>query len=165
MWVSSPSVVSEEAGRNDADPPVFNAAPLGCEPVYLDWGAVGPLHVYGDVVVPGATYKVQAVDLPCGIMDEEYYSPRLAITTSRWGDIVGRCDVIPCSPPDGLVNVATDVTAVVDKFMNRPSAPGKTRTDLAGAVPNSVVDIEDVVYVLDAFRGFDYPFEASEGCP
>jgi hypothetical protein len=166
VWVGAPSVVSEAAGRSDDVVPGFTAAPLGCEPVYLDWGAVGPVHVFGEVVVPQARYEVQAVDFACGVSDEGLFSPALSLSTARWGDAVGWCGVDPCTGPDGRVDITTDVTAVVDKFMNRAGAPSKTWTDLAGAVPNGLVDIEDVTHALDAFLGSGYPFvPAGEMCP
>jgi Zn-dependent metalloprotease len=166
LWVGAPSVVTEAAGRSDLEPPVFTAAPLGCEPVYVDWGAVGLVHVFGEVVVPGARYEVQAVDFACGVSDEGLFSPPLSLVTARWGDAVGWCGVDPCTAPDGRVDITTDVTAVIDKFTNRLGAPSKTRTDLAGAVPNGLVDIEDVVHALDAFLGSAYPFvSVGEVCP
>ena len=165
MWVDVPVNVTESPGSSGSSPaPTFKAARLTCSPVFRTWlNAV--IHVYDDEIIPGSLYVVQAVDLACGTADESSYSLPLTLTTSRWGDVAGRCDVRPCSPPDGRVDVTTDVTAVMDKFMNRPEAPSKTQTDLGGAVPDAVVDIADVMYALDAFLGRAYPFDAPHDCP
>jgi len=165
MWVGAPSSISEIADRLDEEPPVFTGARLACEPVFLDWSTLGTVDVFDDEIVPGAVYAVQAIDLACGQSAEAYYSAPLTLMTSRWGDLVGRCYVTPCTPPDGTVDMISDVTAVLDKFKNLPGAPTKARADLAGAVPNAIVDMADVALVLDAFRGFAYPFGSPEGCP
>ena len=62
-------------------------------------------------------------------------------------------------PPDGTVDVTTDVTAVLDKFKNLEGAPAKARSDIDPTRPDQIINMTDVTYVLDAFRGSDYPFE------
>ena len=88
------------------------------------------------------------------------------MTPARWGDVVKSCTTNPCCPPDGVVNVTTDVTAILDKFRNLPGAPIKARCDLAGVPPNDgVLDFKiailDVMWCLDAFIGSEYPFAPS----
>ena len=69
-------------------------------------------------------------------------------------------------PPDGTVDVTTDVTAVLDKFKNLEGAPARARSDIDPTRPDQIVNMTDVTYVLDAFRGSDYPFEpAPPPCP
>ncbi|UCC32670.1 MAG: S8 family serine peptidase, partial [Phycisphaerales bacterium] len=125
MWVGEPiTEVSENAGKIDpADAPgygTFWSARLSCgPPIYRDdWTTKSPLHVYSDAIVPGAEFEVQAIHETCDVIGEPNYSAPLAVTTSRWGDLVGHCAVIPCSPPDRLVGIPTDVTACLDKFKN-----------------------------------------------
>lgn len=163
MWVDSPTPCSEAAGKSDATPPTFMAAGLTCEPVFLDWGGVGTVHVSDTVIVPGGVYDVQAVDFACGVSAEEFYSDALPISTSRWGDLTGDCSTSPCTPPDGRVDFV-DIAAVVDKYRNLPSAPAKTRADVAPSVPDLKVDMVDVSQVLDAFRGNPYPFAVPTAC-
>ncbi|UCC29868.1 MAG: S8 family serine peptidase [Phycisphaerales bacterium] len=165
MWVGEPvTEVSENAGKIDpAEAPpgsgTFWSARLCCgPPIYRDdWSTKSPLHVYGDVIVPGATYEVQAIHETCDMVGEPNYSAPLVVTTSRWGDLVGHCAVIPCSPPDGVVGIPTDVTACLDKFKNLVGAVMKSRADVEPNLPDWLVNVSDVSYVLDAFRGFAYP--------
>ncbi len=165
MWVTQPLEISEIADRVDARPPVFTSVRLACRPVYRDWSTAGTVHVSDDEILPGAVYEVQAIDLACGESAEAYYSAPLVLTTSLWGDLTGRCDVTPCTPPDGVVDMTTDVTAVLDKFKNLPGALIKARADLGGAVPNRIIDMADVMYAIDAFCGLSYPFGNPRGCP
>ena len=160
MWVGEPREISENAGKTTPLPhPSFMNANLQCEPYCMDFGSVGVLHVTNDEIVPGAVYDVQAIDCDCEVDNEGDYSTPARITTSIWGDVVGTCAVIPCTPPNGVVGIPTDVTAVLDKFKNLEGAPIKARCDIEPARPDLLVNITDVMFVLDAFRGFDYPFE------
>ena len=70
------------------------------------------------------------------------------------------------SAPEGTIDVPTDMLAVIDKFINKFGAPSTARTDIAPALPDGRIDmIPDLVYVIDAFRGLPYPFDAPEPCP
>jgi hypothetical protein len=178
MWVGPPSIrLCENAGQawpTDAGCPpapgldsrICRAAELQCEPYYRYWISTEPVHVFSEAIVPGGTYNVQAIERACAIELEENYSTALPAVTSRWGDAVGNCATTPCTPPDGVVNITTDVTALLDKFKNLTGAPRKVRCDLEPAVPDHVINITDVTYSLDAFRGFDYPFvQLPDPCP
>ena len=176
MWVSEPREISENAGKVNHEPgwPDSMSANLQCTPYCMDWADVGLLHVTDDEIVPGAVYDVQAIDCACDFGNDADYSAPLTITTSKWGDLVGTCAVIPCTPPDGVVNMGTDVTACVDKFRNLEGAVLKSRADIEPNFPDWLVNIADVTYVLDAFRGFAYPaaqtppasgWPGPDGCP
>ncbi|UCC31164.1 MAG: hypothetical protein JSU86_02585 [Phycisphaerales bacterium] len=88
------------------------------------------------------------------------------MTMSPWGDLIRNCTTCPCGPADGTVGIPTDVTAVLDKFKNLapPTFPchavTKVRADLDWETPNQRIDISDVTFCLDAFRGFGYPPDA-----
>ncbi len=72
----------------------------------------------------------------------------------------------PCGPPDGKVDVATDVMSLFDKFANRPGALTKARSDLHPGVVDFRITIMDVVLALRAFTGQAYPFTPSlPPCP
>jgi hypothetical protein len=94
---------------------------------------------------------------------EESYSPALERYSGVWGDLVADCTTTPCGPPDGIVSVTTDVTAVLDKYKNLPDAVAKVRADLEGtpsgypAIPDQTINITDVTYCLGAFLGQAYP--------
>ena len=94
------------------------------------------------------------------------YSTPLTVETAAWGDVVRDCTATPCGPPDGTVGIATDVTALLDKFKNLTGAPIKARCDLEPSEPDMLINITDVTYGLDAFRGFGYPSAVvPETCP
>ena len=182
-WVGEPATYCENAGVVSPPCPTvipntdFVGADLGGAPHCMDWSTVGVLHVSDDDIVPNAVYDVQAIDCNCDFGNEANYSAALTITTSIWGDAVRNCAVYPCGPPDGTVGIPTDVTAILDKFKNLgpPLWPVpavlKSRADLDYNIPNRRVDISDVTFCLDAFRGFTYPplgpalWPGPDGCP
>jgi murein tripeptide amidase MpaA len=165
-WVGPPQAFCENAGQAEPPPEGCGPAPgqpsltlttatLQCDPHYMDWDAYGTIHVYHEYVVPEGTYWVETVVQGEG---GELSSPPLELDTSRWGDLVSNCTTTPCGAPDGQVGVSTDVTAVLDKFKNLHGAPSKARADMEPGMPDGLVNISDVTYVLEAFRGFAYPF-------
>ena len=135
----------------------FLAATLQCTPVYREWTADGVMHVFHEGLVPGGVYDVQIINLGCDTALEGGYSAPLRITTSSWGDVVENCSVVPCLPPDGSVDVTTDVTAILDKFKNLNNALITARADIEPQVPDQKINISDVTFALDAFRGRSYP--------
>ena len=176
MWVGPPSEYCENAGQVTPPPSgcgpapgldslTFVAATLQCEPYYTDWSTYGAVHIRDEAVIPDGTYHLQAIHEACNTAVEQDYSAPLAIDTSIWGDVVRNCIVTPCSPPDGTVGVTTDVTAILDKFKNLPGAITKARADLEPTLPDLKINIADVTYCLDAFRGFSYPFPGPSPCP
>ena len=82
-----------------------------------------------------------------------------------WGDVVENCSILPCAPPDGVVNITTDVTAILDKFRNLERSPSKARSDLEPLLLDQLINISDVTFSLDAFRGDEYPFAIPTPCP
>jgi len=177
MWVNTPKVVSEVSGLQppDATPPTFMAASATANPVYRDWDADGIVHVYSIDIVPGATYEIDALPEDCtGATTGGFYVEPSGISTCLWGDIVGDCAPTPCTAPNGIVDFL-DITAAVDKFRNVPDPPGKTvkaRADVASALedefegqPDLLVDYHDIGPIVDAFRGFAYPFPVPTQCP
>ncbi len=179
-WVGEPEQFCENAGQ-DSPPPggcgpapglpstTFMGAHRVCEPHFADWPAdVGSgvaLHVYGEDIVPGETYEVQAIGENCDPEIESNYSPALTVTMTLWGDVCGAFREGRWNPPDGSVDVTTDVAAMLDKFRNLAGAPIKARCDVDPELVQQIVDITDIDRVLDAFRGFPYPFDPpSSGC-
>ncbi len=170
MWVGAPRQVSENAGHIDPDGapgfPAFWTATLQCDPYYTDWSTYGTVQVYDEVIIPDGLYSVQTIDAVCDTAVEVNYSLPWWFATSTWGDIVRNCATTPCGPPDGVVGIATDVTAALDKFKNLPGAPIKARCDIEPAIPDQIITMPDVTAALDAFRGFGYSFEVpAEPCP
>jgi hypothetical protein len=161
MWVGEPADISEVAGKPDATLPTFKGAKLQSEPYFTDWGKLGLLHVYSNAIVPGATYTVQAIDKACDAPGEEDYSGPLSVATAKWGDAVGDNNQ---QPPNGTVNF-NDISSIVDKFKNLPSAPIKSRVDVAPDTPDRIIDFVDIPAVVDAFKGRPYPYDGPTGCP
>lgn len=164
FWVSRPLDVSEQAKRQDATPPTVRVARLVEEPVFRDWGSTGRIHVFGQAIIPGAAYKVEAITASCASLAAANFSLPHVLRTGRWGDVVGTCSVYGCSSPDGRVDAGSDAMMVLSKFANRPGSVSKIWTDLDPAAPDQQINIADLTRVLDAFRGAVYPFGGPPGC-
>ncbi len=169
-WVGTPQDVCEIAGKTDpADcigGPTFKAARLSCTPVFTDWTALGTVFLYGEAIAPDSTYSVQAIATPCDTASAapNNFSAPLALRTSIWGDIVVIGGTGEHLPPDSTVDVG-DMTAIIDAFANRANSVSKARADLQPAVPDRIISILDVSFVLDGFKGVDYPFSEPASCP
>ena len=167
MWVGQPQTYCENSGQRE--PPAegcgsapglsreFLASTLQCEPYYADWSQFETVHVFHEAIIPGGTYETQSINSACSAASETNYSAPLAMITSRWGDVVKDCSQIPCLPPDDSVDVTTDVTAILDKFKNSRNALITARADIEPQVPDQKINISDVTFALDAFRGRSYP--------
>jgi hypothetical protein len=169
LWLGEPAEVSENGGvvlpADAPSYPTFWAVALSCEPHFTDWGAYGTVYAYHQGVIPGGVYAAQVIESACALADEGNYSTPLEITTSGWCDVVSNCVMLPCGPPDGVVNITTDVTAIVDKFKNLPGSAMKSRCDVEPATPDLLINITDVGAAIEAFLGSRYPFETPPPCP
>ncbi|RME40369.1 MAG: hypothetical protein D6788_03430 [Planctomycetota bacterium] len=177
MWLGPPFQVCENSGQDTIDNPGACTPPpaptpltswysqLQCDPFYMDWSTIGaPINAIGEFIVPSGVYTVQVVADDCPVADETSFSDPLQITNPIWGDLVEDCAVQPCKPPNDDVGVTTDVTAVLDKFKNKPTGARKARADVEPGVVDFQINISDVTRTLDAFRGSPYPFGPS-GAP
>jgi hypothetical protein len=164
LWVGPSGDVSEISGKSDATPPTFKRSLLQTTWHCMDWGMVGTLHVTDSEIVPSGRYDVQAIECTADPSNEGNYSDPRPRYTSKWGDIVRDCSPTGCSAPDGTVNFV-DISCVVDKFKNLPSAPIKTRADVAPDVPDRIIDFVDIPSVVDAFKGLPYPYGGPDKCP
>ena len=170
QWLGPSTSVSESPGNVDPaeapGSPSFIAARLRCDPWYADWSALGTVHVFGRNIVPGGTYELREVNVQCALSDATALAAPLVMTTSKWGDTVSDCQTSPCGPPDGSVDVTTDIVSILNKFRALPGAPVKSRVDLEPDVPDLVINITDLTRALAAFRGAAYPFTPSPApCP
>lgn len=143
----------------------FWGAALQCDPYYGARSTYGTVQVHHDSIVPGGTHSRQSIGSGCDTGLEDNDSAQAELTTSLWGDIARNCIAKPCGPPDGVVNITTDVSAVVDKFRNLDGAPIKSRCDLEPGRPDLLINVSDATEVLDAFRGLGYPFPVPDPCP
>ncbi len=163
MWLGPPETISEGSDRlpspGDPDALTFTAAKLQCAPFAADWSALGTIHIYDEGIIPGGVYEIREVGAFCTLNDPANLSEPLTVGTGPWGDVVGNCITIPCSPPNGTIDVVFDGLAVLDKFRNRARfGVSKARADLEPDLPDQVLNITDVTRVLDAFAGARYPF-------
>ena len=163
MWVGTPTSVSELGCCDDLTPPTFVVAALQCDPYFAAWDEFGTVHVYHEGIVPGGQYLMQAVSNSCNTADPASFSTELVAVTSDWADVVGAFDVGSgtWSAPNGSVDVAADVVAILNKFSSLPGSPEKVRVDIEPATPDLVINITDVTVALDAFAGGTYPFSVS----
>ena len=173
MFVQEPFEVTEASGSSGpTPPPTYLAAELGCNAFYADWTNYGVVDVYDDAIIPDGVYDVQAIHADCERNDANYSVPALTNLMSSTGDVVRDCGTQPCSPPNGTIDFV-DISAVVDKFRNLPTAPRKARadvinSDIAQAKPDKKVDFVDISHVVDAFRNIAQPPvgpPATERCP
>jgi len=113
-----------------------------------DWDTV---IVKGVDIVPSSTYNVAT---ECGA----HLSAPGSDTTWVWGDVAGRFIGGAWMPGDGLVDIY-DFMAIKEGFQHLDTAPPVEWTDLHPCVPgpDGVINISDITYVMDAFRGFLYP--------
>ncbi len=173
MWVHPPHEMTEASGSSGSTPPpVCTVAELGCTPYYTVWGDVGVVDLYDAAIVPGATIELRAITEGCDTANPTNYSSPLIVVMSDVGDVVGDCEVTPCSPPQGVVDFV-DISSIVEKFKNTPSAPRKARVDLinsdvANPLPDGKVDFVDISYCVEAFRSTAFPLPgppAEDPCP
>ncbi len=172
FWVGDPREICEVSGTGLDKPcppgaPKAWVAPLVCSRVCRsDWDQYGVIHVYHQAVVPGGTHSF-LVDCSCYGLWHPLCDPFFPfLSTSAWGDVSGRFADGAWTAADGTVDVTVDVVAVLEKFRNGGSAPGKVRADVEPACIDFQINISDVTTVLDAFRGRPYPFAPGSGnCP
>lgn len=167
FWVGTPVAISENSGKVlPSEPPRFatlQAAMLQCTLSLADFGSAGLINVYHAAIVPGATFDIQVIDAD-DIGNENAFSEALSISTSGWGDILLNCTVFPCGPPNGTVEVH-DLSGVADKFVNRLFSPSKSRSDFTPQVPDQIIDVFELIFVVEAFKGQPYPYPAPAPCP
>ncbi|UCC28762.1 MAG: Zn-dependent exopeptidase M28 [Phycisphaerales bacterium] len=172
MWVQEPTTYCEHSAKKmppDCPPAEpfteWTGATLGCDPWFGDFYSAGVIHVFHEGIIPGGNYLIEVVDATCDWANKPWssFSDPLVLAQSAWADLVNNCVTCPCGPPDGSTGIPTDVTAVLDKFKNlKPpdipcAAVTKVRADLDEQTPDQLINISDVTYCLDAFRGFQYP--------
>ena len=170
MWVGPPSDVSENGGTVQPIPgfPVFKSALLQCEPYITDWSLLGTVYVRHEDIVPAGIYQIQVVPGGSVAGAERRASDATEVVMSRWADVAAafNTDAGHWGTPDGIVDVQTDVLAIVDKFAGRSTALSKTRIDLEPATPDLIISVMDMTLALDAFTGFAYPFSPGPApCP
>ncbi len=159
LWVQEPYLVTEASGSSGSvPPPTMWAARLDCDPFYTDWSVYDAVDVFDDGVIPNGEYAIQVIHFGCGMADESAYSHSHSVRMSELGDVVGnRTAPPPMSPPQCVCDF-NDISAVVDKFKNEPTAPRKARADIVNSdifqpKPDQKIDFVDITCAVECFRG------------
>ncbi|MCH8242264.1 MAG: hypothetical protein IH897_06595, partial [Planctomycetes bacterium] len=133
------------------------------DPVFLpNWPAV--VRAGDCEIVPAATYEIRATG------DGVNFGPPVVVDTTApptpmfWGDIVGEFNGIAWTPPNGVLNFA-DVQAAIKTFQGGASTAPLIWADIVPEKPNRIVNINEVLWLILAFRGEPYPFRAPADCP
>ncbi|MFH1108413.1 MAG: M1 family metallopeptidase, partial [Planctomycetota bacterium] len=161
-WVGKPGTFYEAQGPPLSGP--YRAARLQCSPFYWDWvteTASGPISVVGAEIMPSSEYSVRAYASSCAgheydVPDCAGAGPAVTMYTRRSGDVETGYN----PPGTGTQPDANDVTALVNKFTKLAGAPLNFRSQLQPNLPelNTDVSASDIVAVVDAYKGFAYPY-------
>ncbi len=185
LWVQNPVQRCETGGSDSTTTcahPFFQQATLGCAPFFRDWTTLPGGVVYvthpglvpsrynGAVLAEAAEYEIRMFDEGCTIPAyPDEYSDAATVVQTKYGDMAGPYD--PSGPyyttAEGAnVGVGTDVTAILNKFGNRPGAPNKARADMEPCKLDHKINIGDVNEALNGFRNLAYRFAPGTGsCP
>ncbi len=165
FWAGKPVELTEQPGvvfPSDAPPGVatYMGATLSCTAVFENWNSIGTVHLHDELIIPGATYEVRAIEQGCGLNVLSFFSAPLAVTLSAHGDTVGLfdSDTGQWTAPDGSVGIPSDVVACLDKFSGFAGAPDKVRCDLVPSDPDGIISITDIAIGVDAFQSKPFPF-------
>ncbi|MCH8147439.1 MAG: hypothetical protein IH987_05505 [Planctomycetes bacterium] len=176
-WVQPPVVVQVGQFPKPLVGPDECVALLGGEATAaeIDWDAVGcqTLHVTGCAVEPTSEYDVRMV---LGSFESDILTVPTGLQPGGgrwWGDTVGIFDGAEWTPPQGVSNIDDAVVAIKTFQGGQTVAPDGNVAHLS--VPdvepgdiNTVVNFADVLILIKAFQGDQYPFGPadSEGnCP
>ncbi|MCH7591974.1 MAG: hypothetical protein IH989_04220 [Planctomycetes bacterium] len=119
----------------------------------------GIVNVYGEMIVPGASYTVSVVGEDCDLSDEgNFTDASLKMTTSNFGNVAGACDVTGCDVPDNGQTAIADALAILAKFLGATGAIRKMRADIEPSLLDFKMNVTDVLQSLRAFVGLSYPF-------
>jgi len=150
-----------EVNVTNSPHPPLRGAPLVCSPTPTNaqvW-TTGYLHLWGAAVVPNSVYAIRQCS-PAGAN----CSPERLVATGKWGD-VSRPFGGGAQPSFG------DISEMVAKFGNVPSAPSTPRTDIVGPqqqgtpnTPNQSTSFADISQDVAAFQSFPYPYTVP-ACP
>ena len=143
----------------DEPDPVTGLAPLTTAgPVVRVWNE-SVVHAGGCLISPVETYEVTATS-----NNGSTFLAALVMQTIDqpggghwWGDTVGGFDGTEWSPPQGIVNIV-DALAVIKTFQHAVGAPHLSVSDIEPQFINRVVNLNDVLFVILAFKGNPYPF-------
>jgi hypothetical protein len=136
----------------------FRASRLQCTPFYYDWGAETLAHIMGSEVLPSSSYELRLVPL-----NGAQCANALTLNTARHGDIARSFN-----PPDASDQPdALDIAAAINTFKGVAGAVAKYQAQVQPNLPDVNGDLNaiDIGIVVDAAKGFAYPFSGPCPCP
>ncbi len=161
-WVGQPQAFWE---CNPGIGGTLRYARLQCTAYYDNWASYGLFHVVGAEVMSGSTYHVDIFSETC--MGQEPVctdvSGPIVRSTARHGDVTAPFNPPSTSAqPDGL-----DVAAMIDKYKCMCGTSTRAQMQVQPNQPELNTDLSalDITSVLDAFKGFAYPFHGPCPCP
>jgi hypothetical protein len=144
----------------------YKVSRLQCTPYYTDFPSHGLFYLAGAEVIPSSAYELRAYSVDCkgneaGCSPTSISPPLTAVTTRRHGDVA-----TPFAPT-GTQPDPQDVVAVLNKFKSLAGSPAKAYAQVQPNVPDINLDTGalDIVAVVDAFKGFAYPYSGPCACP
>ncbi len=144
----------------------YRAARLQCTPYYHDWTGEAVVHLFAAEIMPSSSYQLDLYPSDCKGLEATCQTaiPSVGtLATRRHGDIAA-----PFNPPSISTQPdSLDVGAAVAKFKNLPGALPKAAVQGQPNLPelNTDVDALDIISVVDAFKGFAYPYTGPCVCP
>ena len=84
----------------------------------------------------------------------------MVVRTSIFGDVTGLFDPDTSTwvAPNGTADIFPDILGLIGAFGNQPGNMTKIRADIEPCTPDSKINISDITFAIDAFRGQPYPF-------
>ncbi|MGD2108106.1 MAG: hypothetical protein PVI86_01815, partial [Phycisphaerae bacterium] len=118
------------------------------------------VHLADFGIIAGTRYEIRAIEATCDTGEPANYSEPLTLPTTRvWGDTVGRYIDGVWQPPNGVVN-ADDLWAGVRRFKLLSDMPPPIWTDVAPDVPDNCSAFNTMIWVFEAFEGYQFPYYA-----
>jgi len=152
-WAGPPVDAPDE---HQGDPTrTFKASTLQCAPYYGDWGTSEYVFITGGDIIPGSSYRIQAIEQGCDEGTESCYTDAglWQLSSAVWGDIVAPHPGSGSTQPD-----FSDVASIVEKFLASTTSPAKPRAQLVPSTPDPdrPIDFNDISADVAAFLGSSY---------
>jgi hypothetical protein len=133
----------------------FRCAYVSCNPQYRDWSDFSGSMTYatGETIIPSSSYSVSQLSASCAGNEANCpaASAPLIVTTERWTNL-------DCSEGNHGIPNAIDISQVVDKVKDSRFIKPRTQFRSALLNPLTLVSAQDAARVVDAVKGFQYPF-------
>ena len=148
-------------GSPDRGQPDSNSTVFGCEK-QIEHTVADGIRYAGPVVLdrqPGdPSVAAPTIRLARNVHATPLPAPKF------WGDVVGSFNGTVWTPPQGSTNI-DDAVATIEAWQEKPGAPHVSVTDVEPQELNLLVNFNDVLQIILAFKGLEYPFSDPLLCP